>query len=264
MPGTNDFLAFGTAGGANVLSETAYAALAARPGGFVAGTANSVELNKVWRQSSTMAAVLGQIIANSGANAVDDGNVALLVSQLITAIGSALASTQIPIGSVVAWPASTTAIPANWLECNGSPQSRTGATAALFGVVSTAYGNGDGTGLTFSLPDYRGEFLRGLDHGRGADPGRGITSFQDWSTGAPKTTSATHQSVEAGTSALVAASNPSMIGFVRAAKGGESVTTTGVDSAEPVPGEVDLINVTAGDAETRPRNRAVIYIIRYQ
>ena len=47
------------------------------------------------------------------------------------------------------------AAPTGWLLCQGQAISRTGVYAALFGVVGTAYGVGDGS-TTFNLPDLRG------------------------------------------------------------------------------------------------------------
>lgn len=86
---TNDFLPFATGGGANVLSQSDYAALAAVGTGYQAGAAKSAQLNKTWRQSSIMAAVLGQFIANySGQNAVDDGTTATLLANLQIAVRS--------------------------------------------------------------------------------------------------------------------------------------------------------------------------------
>lgn len=66
--------------------------------------------------------------------------------------------------------------PAGWLSCNGAAVSRT-AYAQLFDAIGTIYGEGDGSS-TFNLPDMRGEFLRGLDEGRGVDVGRVIGSYQ--------------------------------------------------------------------------------------
>lgn len=40
------------------------------------------------------------------------------------------------------------------------------------------FGTGDGVN-TFTLPDYRGYFLRGLDDGHGVDAGRGLGTLQD-------------------------------------------------------------------------------------
>lgn len=90
MP-ANDFLVFGGGGSANVMSQSDWAALAQRLTGFQAGVAQSAQLNKAWRQSSIMAAVLAQFIANnSGQNAVDDGTTATLLANLLIAVRSSV------------------------------------------------------------------------------------------------------------------------------------------------------------------------------
>lgn len=66
--------------------------------------------------------------------------------------------------------------PLGALVCNGALISRT-SYATLFAAIGTTYGPGDGT-TTFQLPDLRGEFLRGLDGGRGVDAGRSMGSAQ--------------------------------------------------------------------------------------
>ncbi|GAQ30199.1 hypothetical protein SAMD00023378_3882 [Ralstonia sp. NT80] len=88
---TNDFLPFAYGGGANVLSQAAYAALTSLlSGGYQSGVANSAQMNKTWRQSSIMAAVLGQFAADySGQNSTDDGTTATLEANLVSAIRSA-------------------------------------------------------------------------------------------------------------------------------------------------------------------------------
>jgi microcystin-dependent protein len=58
--------------------------------------------------------------------------------------------------------------PTGWLLCNGNAVSRTNY-AALFAVIGTASGQGDGS-TTFNLPDMRGVFLRGVDNNAGNDP----------------------------------------------------------------------------------------------
>ena len=92
MP-TNDFLPFGSAVGANVSTQAEYVALAARSNGFSAGTAVSKQLNKAWRQSSVMAATLAQFIADqSGNDVLDDGNLALIPTNLGLSIKAAIAT----------------------------------------------------------------------------------------------------------------------------------------------------------------------------
>jgi len=66
--------------------------------------------------------------------------------------------------------------PAGYLKANGAAVSRT-AYATLFAKIGTTFGVGDGI-TTFTLPDFRGEFLRGYDDGRGVDSGRGIGTSQ--------------------------------------------------------------------------------------
>ncbi len=80
-----------------------------------------------------------------------------------------------PAGSILITAANFT--PAGYLTANGAAVSRT-AYAKLFTNIGTRFGAGDGS-TTFNLPDLRGEFIRGWDNGRGADPGRALGSWQD-------------------------------------------------------------------------------------
>lgn len=79
-----------------------------------------------------------------------------------------------PAGKVELFAMSTP--PTGWLKCNGQAVSRT-TYAELYAVIGTTYGTGDGLN-TFTLPDLRGEFLRGWDDGRGIDNGRTFGSAQ--------------------------------------------------------------------------------------
>jgi hypothetical protein len=87
---TNDFQTFAAGGGANVLTQAQYLALTSiLANGFSAGVAPSAQLNKVWRQSSIMSAVLAQFTSDySGQNSTDDGTTATLETNLIAAIRS--------------------------------------------------------------------------------------------------------------------------------------------------------------------------------
>lgn len=95
---TNDFLPFGGAAGANVMSQADYLALTARLNGFSSGTASSAQLNKAWRQSAAMAAVLAQFIADiSRQNVLDNGDTATILANL----KASLAASSPPTGSAV-------------------------------------------------------------------------------------------------------------------------------------------------------------------
>lgn len=89
----NDFLPFATAPDANVSPQSEYAALALLRTGFSSGLARSPQMNKVWRQSSIMSAVLAAfIVEQSGQAAVDDGTTATLKANLLAAINGAVSN----------------------------------------------------------------------------------------------------------------------------------------------------------------------------
>ena len=81
----------------------------------------------------------------------------------------------LPVGSMVAFPVHK--IPPGFLEINGGewPIAQYPDLAAFLG---TAFNKGTETAGYFRLPESRGEFLRGWDHGRGVDVGRAIGSYQ--------------------------------------------------------------------------------------
>lgn len=182
MAGTNDFLVFGTAGGANVISQAAYAALAARTAGFSSGEAVSGQLNKVWRQTAFAAAALGKIISDSDRNALDDGNLTTFVTNLLNALAE-LVPWRLPAG-VVLTSADNTAPVVNSIFCNGAVLLRAGTYAALFAKIGTTFNTGGEDGTEFRLPDLRGVVIRGQDAGRGLDPSRVFGSYQADAIGA--------------------------------------------------------------------------------
>jgi len=138
-------------------------------------------------------------------------------------------------GIVTAYAGAT--VPTNWLECNGAAISRT-TYAALFAAIGVLWGVGDGS-TTFNLPDMRGEFLRGYDHGRGVDSGRALASSQtDEFESHLHNVSFQVAGVGGGTNSFPAPSNYS---------GGASYNYTTSNS---------------GGTETRPRNIAMMYIIK--
>jgi hypothetical protein len=64
--------------------------------------------------------------------------------------------------------------PTGWLECNGASLS-TATYADLFAAIGYTFG---GAGASFTLPDLRGQFIRGWDNGAGVDAGRAFGSTQ--------------------------------------------------------------------------------------
>lgn len=76
-----------------------------------------------------------------------------------TEISSGVIPAVMPVGAITAYAAATA--PAGWLLCDGSAVSRT-TYAALFAVIGTAYGPGDGS-TTFNLPNYSSAKLLNTD-----------------------------------------------------------------------------------------------------
>ncbi|WP_368543691.1 gp53-like domain-containing protein [Enterobacter soli] len=105
---TNNFKSFSAATGANVTSQTDWEALPALLTGFTAGTASSAQVNKALRQSTTIAALVGQFIANSGVDALDNGDVTGLVTKFKNAIVTNLGLSNILLAGVCTGVLSTT------------------------------------------------------------------------------------------------------------------------------------------------------------
>jgi microcystin-dependent protein len=164
----------------------------------------------------------------------------------------------VPTGAVFHFAASTA--PPGFLPANGAPVSRS-TFAALFAVTGTTFGSGDGS-TTFNVPNLQGEFIRGWDTAGSVDTGRAFGSAQAYATARPQTTTPSKLLSDGTTTTLESASNPSAIGFVRTSNAGESITAGSIDSTGSGT-EMDVINAVAGDAETRPRNVALLACIKF-
>ncbi|WP_330993636.1 phage tail protein [Pluralibacter gergoviae] len=92
-----------------------------------------------------------------------DGTADISTDTLRQNLGLGEGST-LPIGVPVPWPTATP--PSGWLMCDGSAFDK-----AKYPKLALAYPLG-------KLPDLRGEFIRGWDNGRGADPDRQLLSWQ--------------------------------------------------------------------------------------
>lgn len=171
------------------------------------------------------------------------------LAQLIAAFPAALAATN-TIGQIIWYPKSTP--PANFLECAGQAISRT-TYADLFAVLGITFGAGDGAS-TFNLPDLRGQFIRGWDHGAGIDPDRVFGAEQ-------------LDAIQTITGSIVIGQDPSgaPAEHTGAFEYGEDVTSdraaAGGTGDERV--TFDSSRVTRGADETRPRNVALMPCIRY-
>lgn len=93
MTAQNDFTPFANADGANALTVSAYRGLTAIVAqGVQSGYARSDVANTVWRQTSVMAAMLGEFIKDAGYDALDDGDLETLEANFIAALRHTLLS----------------------------------------------------------------------------------------------------------------------------------------------------------------------------
>ena len=161
-------------------------------------------------------------------------------------IAAAPSPSQIPAGATILWHTATA--PSGYLELDGSAINRI-TYADLFAAIGTFYGVGDGA-TTFDLPDSRGEFLRGWDHGAGNDPdAAGRTDRGDGTTGdniGTKQADAFESHIHTTNASISSDGNS-----------GSQVMQDNLNNATPVP-----TNATGGN-ETRPRNIYVMYCIKY-
>lgn len=74
-----------------------------------------------------------------------------------------------PVGSIMPYAGVASVPPPGWLLCDGTTVPRD-SYPHLWDAIGTKWGHGDGS-TTFHLPDLRGRFLRGVDHGQGRDTG---------------------------------------------------------------------------------------------
>lgn len=154
----------------------------------------------------------------------------LVETEIAEAVSEFTAIVSTPTGVVL--PTVSTVAPTGWLPCNGGVYDIS-AFPELAAILGTQYGGNGFT--TFGVPDLRGEFIRGWDNGRGVDAGRNINTWQD------------HQFQDHS----------------------HTIKRAGADSATSShSGTGDGSNVTGfaangnRGAETRPRNIAMMYIIK--
>lgn len=145
----------------------------------------------------------------------------------------------IPAGFPLPWPQA--APPSGWLKCNGAAFDK-----AKYPKLAAAYPSG-------SLPDMRGEFLRGWDDGRGVDSGRALLSAQGDTL---QNITATFGDITTGTNAYATGALSSSVLTPNL----QQLPTTGNYKQQNY--SFDASRVARTSAETRSRNVAFNYIVR--
>jgi len=169
----------------------------------------------------------------------------------------------VPTGAIFCVGVNT--VPTGYVKCNGASYSTSGTYAGLFAVIGYTYG---GSGSSFNVPDLRGEFVRGWNDNANVDSGRDIGSNQG----------AQNQSHDHNADAI-ATSNVSDPGHRHSARGhgtdddggpnftGSQNTAVRNDAIEDATTGISVttnvsIDVDNDGGEARPRNVALLYIIK--
>ncbi|MCK5690667.1 tail fiber protein [Myxococcota bacterium] len=203
----------------------------------------------------TAAQILGKLITVDGtgsgldADTLDGSHLADIQAQLDTIAADAAAGA-VPCGTVSPFAGPIEAIPTGWLLCDGAEINRADY-AQLFTVIGISHGGGDGV-TTFELPDYRGRFLRGVDHGAGRDDdasSRDVLNPND--TAADRVGSVQGDQLESHRHSLYI--------------DGNTGTTWGIPQGNTgaISGSHSRSTAYTGGAETRPENAYVNYLVKF-
>jgi hypothetical protein len=257
----------------------------------VAALADALEagLAAVGMTFDDFACAPGQIVrrgADGWACADDPADALAALAARLAALEVAPAA---PAGLLAPFAGPATNRPGGWLVADGSAR-RSGDYPALFAAILTSWGDGstgactkpDGmttVGCDFNLPDLRGRFLRGYDPEGAVDPdvdarsacaagangGRMVGSCQGAATGTPSNpfsaaSAGTHSHSEVLRRAWL---NGQPLRSTSTTLGGSDWDATG-NSNNPTtdPAGAHTHAIAGGDAETRPVNAAVVYLIR--
>ncbi|MGU9850785.1 phage tail-collar fiber domain-containing protein [Pseudomonas koreensis] len=161
----------------------------------------------------------------------------------------------VPVGAILAFP--TGIVAPGYLELDGSVQS-IATYPDLAAFLGTTYNKGNEGAGNFRLPESRGEFLRGWDHGRGVDGGRTVGSAQ---TDLFKTHN--HRYFDETGATL----DPAGVWEGGKVNGAAAAISSGaflsaVDTGVTMQTVTAVTTVDTGGTETRPRNIAVMWCIK--
>jgi hypothetical protein len=193
-----------------------------------------------------------------------------------------LKRTSPPIGSVSAYPGrwpddlgrAAFEEKMGWMLCDGrklplaDPRYQALSAALKRDEQSYIYGGTETDGF-FQIPDYRGYFLRGTAHGSMIDPERDkrtggdvVGSHQGWATALAQNGFKTGKPSEALSYSEAFELYEHL--YVHGPGGGENSATCVRFRISKVSGADHVHEISGGDAETRPVNRAVEWIIKYR
>lgn len=169
----------------------------------------------------------------------------------------------VPTGSVFCM--AVVSIPTGYLECNGQSVSRT-TYSALFAIIGTNYGSASSS--TFNVPDLRGEFVRGVDRGRGVDSGRNVATNQGSQNQSHNHTATTSTTIPDHDHNVDTFNEFQSQHGTWSSQGGLRQAHANGTRHKPITSDASLTATSTttinndGGNESRPRNVAMLYIIK--
>ena len=211
-------------------------------------------------------------------------------TQVLSTNGSGVLSwaTAVPTGAIFCV-AMLAAAPTGYVPCDGATYSTGGIYAALFAAIQYTYG---GSGSSFQVPDLRGEFIRGLDNyggtassrgARGVDSGRSsvndvqASQMQQHNHGGNTNSAGSHSHTATVTDP--GHQHSMSVGFFNSLSSGGALAfrdagtsnrindaTTGISVSNSTHSghqhSISNAGGTGNSSENRPRNIAIMYIIK--
>ncbi len=211
----------------------------------------------------------------------DDGD----ADEVLTTDGNGVLSFQavqgVPTGTIFPFAGATP--PSGYLECDGDHVSQT-TYSALYAIVGNIYSAATPPSGEFFLPDLRGSFIRGWDHGRGVDPGRTRGSTQNDSNKSHTHTVASSSISNSGgdhghairpirlnqgngaVNVTLGSGQSYNVGYAFNDNQGNVAANNAVKNSGNFAGNITStlslnLNLSGGD-ESRPKNLALMYIIK--
>ena len=178
-----------------------------------------------------------------------------------------------PAGGTIAFSGPTNNVPDGWLLCDGSAV-RSNDYPNLYAAIGTSWGDASDDAVSetnFRVPDMRGYFLRGVDHGEGNDPDAAErTNIVSGGTLGDDIGTYQFDAFQNITGTVSAVSKTYGSSFGQASgvfEKGAPILGDNTPVYETVDGTgtftLDASRVARTSTETRPKNVGVNYIIKY-
>ena len=213
-----------------------------------------------------------------------DGNAGEVLQTDGSGVTSWTAIQGVPTGTIFPFAGAETNIPGGYLECDGSQKSSS-TYSALSTLLGSTYNNGQTPSSgNFFLPDLRGQFIRGWDHGAGVDSGRTRGSTQTDNNKSHTHTVASSSITNSGgdhghairpirlnqnngaVNVTLGSGQSYNVGYANSDNQGNITANNAVKNsgnfASSITSTLALSLNTSGTTESRPKNVAMIYIIK--